>query len=110
MSAPELLEDLRRRGVDLNAANGKLRYRGKLTAEDLAALKANKAAILAALSKPAPTRDEITHHHIVPVDSLGLPFKPCSCGYHHFWSADGKVWYCSSCCPDRPQLGHTLTL
>jgi hypothetical protein len=58
MTAAALLADLKRRGVRLTTADGRLRYvapRGILTAEDRAALARNKAALVALLNPPAPS-------------------------------------------------------
>ena len=55
MSAAELLEALRTRGVELRAAGDRLRFRpvAAVTTDDLEALRAHKAAVLALLADVA---------------------------------------------------------
>ena len=52
MSAAELLEALRTRGVELRAAGDRLRFRpvAAVTTDELEALRAHKAAVLALLA------------------------------------------------------------
>jgi hypothetical protein len=101
VSVAELLETLRTRGVEFTAAGDRLRFRpaAAVTPDELAALRAHKAALLRVL------RAETAR----PLSAGGdwaddVPDSPCGlCGHRplakvHGWPTAGESrWLCLAC-------------
>jgi hypothetical protein len=112
-AAVALVAQLRARGIELVPAGDRLRYRpvDALTPDELAALRALKADVLALLTAPTlPPR----YFHPWPDALSGLgrrtvgPFEACADCERWSWARYGDVVLCLACARQRERMSCPL--
>ena len=96
VTATEIIQDLRRRGVQLEAVGDRLRFRPReaVTSDLVEALKQHKAEIISTLTAPA-----------VPARVRGLEGMDETVAAEICWHCKGeKVCRCASCAVAGPRM------